>query len=363
MRKNKIALNFTSEQSLNELAFRYLDKEQISQYLSLNRLQRILKAVEIFQLNFGESGNPFLTGIFNMNDTTMIFGERFDQSSFARSSLIYLQSFAHLQLPSTYFWTRENLGSFLLVETLSGQGYLFYEGHEFDVYPGDIFILDCRKKHHYRAEAEGWEYRLLHFDGTVLQAFYAVMLETNHFFFPADDNAELRGIVQEIFSLYSQPTANRELLTHGYFTHMFTQILIGCPTRKVLPKWTSSVCRYIEDNIGQDLSLDFLAGYANVSKFYLSHAFKEATGQSVLQFITAQRIRVAEQLLRFTESPIYDISTLVGFENASSFGKVFKKMKGITPREYRQKTSLFVPDTNKHGQNSIDSQGSLIEKL
>lgn len=101
----------------------------------------------------------------------------------------------------------------------------------------------------------------------------------------------------------------------------------------------SDVIEYINRNLSEKLTLDSVANAAYVSKYYLSHTFKNTVGMTVFEYITFTRISKAKQLLRKTDDSITDICFAAGFDDLSYFGKVFREYEGITPREYRKKSA------------------------
>ena len=103
------------------------------------------------------------------------------------------------------------------------------------------------------------------------------------------------------------------------------------PTRVV-----QEVCRYILEHLADDLSRDDLAGIVFISPDYLSHVFREQTGQSLTYYIIEQRVRRAKELLLSSEHTIRDIAIMSGFQNISYFAKQFKRSTGKTPQSYRK---------------------------
>ena len=90
------------------------------------------------------------------------------------------------------------------------------------------------------------------------------------------------------------------------------------------------VISYLNLHLTKEVSLDKLAQHFFVSKYYLCHAFRKQTGISILTYITAKRIAVAEQLLANGE-PATAVSYQVGFSNYSSFYRAFCKQTGVSP--------------------------------
>lgn len=97
----------------------------------------------------------------------------------------------------------------------------------------------------------------------------------------------------------------------------------------------TQVCRYINDNLAEPLTLEVVSAQVHVNATYLSRLFKKEVGTTFNSYISQLRIQRAAKLLE-TGRKITDISGMVGFENAKYFSQVFKKQIGMTPQEYRQ---------------------------
>jgi two-component system response regulator YesN len=95
------------------------------------------------------------------------------------------------------------------------------------------------------------------------------------------------------------------------------------------------VIAYIEQNYEQELSLLVISQQVHLSKNYLANLFKKETGEGLIDYITRVRIDRAKALLRSTELKSGEIGPKVGIADAKYFSKLFKKMTGVTPSEYR----------------------------
>jgi two-component system response regulator YesN len=96
------------------------------------------------------------------------------------------------------------------------------------------------------------------------------------------------------------------------------------------------VCRYIRDHLADDLTRDHLAATVYISPDYLSHAFREKTGQSLTAYILEQRVQRAKELLLTSSHSVRDIALLCGFQNISYFAKQFRRATGEAPQTYRK---------------------------
>lgn len=93
---------------------------------------------------------------------------------------------------------------------------------------------------------------------------------------------------------------------------------------------------YIDSDLTANLSLSRLASMQNISSGYLSALFKKETGQTVTDFVSRKRVRLAIRLLETTNLQIQTIAQHCGILDVHYFTKVFKKYIGVTPKEYRE---------------------------
>lgn len=93
----------------------------------------------------------------------------------------------------------------------------------------------------------------------------------------------------------------------------------------------------IQLTFDKEISLQKIADMINVTSSHLSKKFKKETGMTITQFINQRRVKEAKLLLEKTKDSITDIAVTVGFEDPSYFSYVFRKLEGMTPREYAQK--------------------------
>jgi two-component system response regulator YesN len=95
------------------------------------------------------------------------------------------------------------------------------------------------------------------------------------------------------------------------------------------------ICHYVNEHLGEDLSLVRLAEISHFNPTYLSRLFKQERGINLSEYIDQCRIRKAMELLKDKEFKVREVSAAVGYEAAHSFTRFFKKATGMTPQEYR----------------------------
>ncbi|HTJ48202.1 MAG TPA: AraC family transcriptional regulator [Cyclobacteriaceae bacterium] len=92
---------------------------------------------------------------------------------------------------------------------------------------------------------------------------------------------------------------------------------------------------YIYSNYHKALSLEELAQASCLSKFHFLRLFKIAFRKTPHQFVTEVRLKKAQELLKHTKLTIHEVSRSIGFDNASSFSRLFYNSTGVYPTHYQ----------------------------
>lgn len=95
--------------------------------------------------------------------------------------------------------------------------------------------------------------------------------------------------------------------------------------------------KYIEQHIGEDISLNDVANFVGLSPAYVSRTFKENTGHNFVEYLNTCRVAQAKQLLKNTQMSIKEIGFNSGFNSMQTFIRTFKKLENCTPSQYRDK--------------------------
>lgn len=84
------------------------------------------------------------------------------------------------------------------------------------------------------------------------------------------------------------------------------------------------------------LSLAEVAGYVGLNEKYFTNRFTKETGETFSSYVTALRMQKAKDLLKTTTFKVYEIAEMVGYGSVEHFNRVFKKLNGVTPAQYRK---------------------------
>lgn len=107
-----------------------------------------------------------------------------------------------------------------------------------------------------------------------------------------------------------------------------------------LDEMTTKVLKFIcdESDIG-DLSAGQVARHFNMEISNLSHRFKAATSYTLSDYINARKLVIACQKLQETDESINSIAESLGYLHTSSFTRMFKKVYGVSPTQYREQSA------------------------
>lgn len=97
------------------------------------------------------------------------------------------------------------------------------------------------------------------------------------------------------------------------------------------------VLSYILKNIYKTIDIDSLAAISCLSKDHFIRLFRKEVNNTPLQYINQKKIEKAQLILITDSMPIKNISYLLAYEDHSYFNRLFKKLTGVTPQQYRDR--------------------------
>ena len=306
-------------------------------------------------------------------------------SPFARSSLLHLQEVGSLTAIKPHTSKREKLQSYLCFMVEDGEGELVYEGKKYELKAGDVVFIDCRKAYSHstgnsRSTGEGhsvdnsrsmdnnhsadnnhtteednsnlWSLRWCHFYGPSMPAIYAKYCERGGLPVIRGDDASVdlaRGadvsqystIISDIYTLASSSDHIRDMRINGKLNDLLTLLMESSWHREThtnTPKKMdiSLVKSFLDEHYKEKLSLESVASNFFIDKHYLARLFKEHYGVTLVTYLQQVRITHAKRMLRFTDKSIEEIGLECGIGELNYFSRVFKKLEGVSPSEFRR---------------------------
>lgn len=241
-------------------------------------------------------------------------------------------------------------------------------GHEFDVYKGDIFVVPPYVPHYFIDEHKE-EFEIIEFefmpefvnekfssdiDDTSFMdfAYLEPFLAAEHQMRPRLNlsgslQAEVEGIFDELLMEYRERQSDFVLFIKALLLKLL--ILVGREYKRTVTNTESqslyekhrdalsSAVKYVNDHYMEDLSAEDVARHAMLSQSYFRYLFKQMTGKTLVEYINSIRISKAAELLKSKpHMRIIDICYHVGYNNVNHFNKVFRLETGISPSLYRK---------------------------
>ncbi len=106
-----------------------------------------------------------------------------------------------------------------------------------------------------------------------------------------------------------------------------------------------SIIRYVDEHFSEEISNSVLASFLRHSPNYLGQLFKRERGISISELVMQRRIEEAKRILRDEYLNVSEVAYRVGFKDNHYFCTVFKKLTGLTPKEYRSGAAGARPGT------------------
>ncbi|RXZ82215.1 AraC family transcriptional regulator [Paenibacillaceae bacterium] len=248
-----------------------------------------------------------------------------------------------------------------------GTGQVIVNERTYEIKQGRLFFFQPFQLHRVRADIHAdrpYERTIIHFDGgilgTYLQPFHTVSQFFRHvchdklaetMFELNEDEAVIEGaltafqaslrlrdgqIDQEIealllLQLLSRMAEGGNMELQGGGSHHSGGEL-------KLPRgrgYAEAIMLWLGEHYHEEFSLERLADSLHLSKYYVSRLFRQETGGTISDYLTARRMKQACQLLQTSGWTIERIGTEVGLPNPSYFCQLFKQFVGVTPHRYR----------------------------
>ncbi len=229
-----------------------------------------------------------------------------------------------------FFISRENPGYFVAIFTTEGEGELTIGKKSFTLKPNTIAIIPSDENYSYRPLQDGWRFKFAHLHGSITSSACREIVASRSPVFPFFDKG---GAFDEFFNCVKRNADEPDAVA---ITQRFLHSLYyGEQTNAVHPV-IEKTKEFVISSLSNDLSVDNLSRNAGLSRPYFTRLFTVLTGKTPSAFVTEERLKKAKELLYTTSLSITEISSLVGYQDLSSFVRLFKKSEGITPLALRK---------------------------
>lgn len=232
-----------------------------------------------------------------------------------------------------------------LVFVNAGEGNYIVNGCSYPIYPGDILLSNQGDLH----EVQSATHREI---GTICFGIGNLALKglppgwltlaRDGFIRPTGRKYEqMKNLCQLLYDQLELGTAQGRTVAQHLFLALLPLALSfpaddrnGAQTGSVI--LVNRIGQYIAAHYAEPLTLERIGGDLKVSPYHAAHVFKEITGSSPIQYVIRCRMGEAQNLLISTDFSATQIAVMVGYDSASHFSSIFKRVVGLPPVRYRQ---------------------------
>lgn len=237
---------------------------------------------------------------------------------------------------------------------VSGDVTYVIESRVYHVRPGQMLIINPRELHqvYIQPDAAPYERYMLWIAPNLLRGLSSEQTDLcrcfdmtrphygNLLHLSQDQRRAISAMMETLLREQEQPAYGSDLLRQNLLTELMIHInrLAELPAAETASGDQSVVARVIEHintHYREPLSLDILAERFFVSKYHLSHEFTKQMGTGVYQYIQKKRLLIARQLMAQGQKPV-EVYAMCGFGDYAAFFRAFRKVYGLSPREYVQ---------------------------
>ncbi|MDY4522087.1 MAG: AraC family transcriptional regulator [Atopobium sp.] len=259
----------------------------------------------------------------------------------AISTFFFIQRVGYYEASNGFIRTSPHLEGYNIFLTTSGSGYFDFDGQHHVLRSGDIVWLDCKKDYTIGVEDESWNYYWIQFNGNSARGYYKEFTKYGNNYTHVNNLERFKHLFEVMLNLAKSSSIRREILANDSIVHIMTLLLENrvdsSLTLNSVPEYIRQSINYLNWNYTNKVNLDDLSEQVGVSKFHLSRNFKRYVGVNISEYLNANRMRYARDLLKYTDYSIKSIAQLCGIPQPSHFSALFKELEGYTPLQYRKK--------------------------
>ncbi|MFA9558308.1 helix-turn-helix domain-containing protein [Evansella sp. AB-rgal1] len=257
---------------------------------------------------------------------------------------LYITDIGFFPKAEHHFRSRDvGSSSYIFIYCAKGEGWMSFDGeNKVEIPESSFFVLPPHTPHEYGAGEENpWSIYWFHISGELAE-YYFESMQRNPIRLSPSSSLKLIELFDECYSQLMKGYMIRNLvyvsttLSHLLGSILFHSHSYNSISHKQTSNYVNSSIQWMTENMDSTCTLDELAFQANVSKSHYLHLFKETTGYSPIDYFNRLKIQHASQLLDLSMLSIKEISMRVGFKDPYYFSRLFSKVMGLSPREYRK---------------------------
>ena len=232
--------------------------------------------------------------------------------------------------------------TYLLHYVLDGTGYYYVNDKKYKINKNEGFLISPNVVTFYQADNDNpWKYLWLGIDGNKIEEYLkSVGLDKDNVIFNSTFNDELKEYVMEMLKHHKSSLSDSfkiQGLLYLFFSKLsesYKQVDFNNEDDNSNIYINKSI-EFIQNNYHNQIKVTDIANYISLNRSYLSSIFQKNLKMSPQKFLIEFRITKAAELLYNTDLPIGNIAYSCGYTDPLAFSKAFRKVKGVSPKEYR----------------------------
>ena len=199
----------------------------------------------------------------------------------------------------------------------------------------DLLVMCPNTKIHYKA-LENWSISWLGLYGEAVQEYMDILgVNPQNPILHISLYDELSYVMERIFTVSNSITLSSRLHISGLIYEFFS-VLMRNSTVNPKADYIDTALNIMNYNFCERISVEYVAKHISIDPAYFSRKFTQRVGISPKKYLLNKRIECAKELLQSTNAGISEISNSVGYDDQFYFSRIFKKITGLSPSEYRK---------------------------
>ena len=222
---------------------------------------------------------------------------------------------------------------------LDGEGTICVNEKQYKLQAKQAFCIPPNQKHYYYADKDNpWSILWVHFSGEDTR-YYPLDTCRVVAFCSNDATNRMMYLFSLLFRVLEEPYS---LGNFAYMAQVLALILSETYLKEQEEKsvrqnaYVSDIIRYMNNHLKENLTLDDLAEEFQLSKSYLNLIFQKYTKKAPLDLFVTLKMTEACKLLKSTNMYIYEVANAVGYKDQYYFSRMFKKVIGTSPKEFKR---------------------------
>jgi AraC family transcriptional regulator of arabinose operon len=237
----------------------------------------------------------------------------------------------------------------IIIYCTEGYGWIEINKKKIVVSPSQFIAIPANTPHKYGAdENRPWTIYWVHFKGETAAFFIDLILQNSQNYKPyLPYNNDRIKLFEDIYTNLEKGYGTDILrYVNMTFTHFLSSLIyddmFNNIDKKSEPDVIERTVSFMQDNITRLLKLEDLAVFANLSASHFSYIFKAKTGHAPIEYFNQLKIQQACQYIAFTNMSVKNIAITLGIEDQYYFSRMFTKLMGSSPSEYKKKVKSPV---------------------